>query len=187
MDWAKIVAAVGAVGAILTVIRKFQEIVSGLVVALKWTKGLFNKTRTTTEGIPTSTVVLIQETQINSLWWHQGTWADKPMLQVCGDFMVTNTWTKEIKLPAAVLRCRHGLFRRLWRGEALVKDVRGPYSGRYGIPPNEMTAIRFHFTVPNVARDERKPLVADIIVIDQFNNEHVLKGLVFRNTKHILP
>jgi hypothetical protein len=79
------------------------------------------------------------------------------------------------------------LLRKQWRGDASVKDVRSPYHGRYAIPPNEMTAMRVHFTVPNVARVESKPLVADVIVIDQFNNEHVVRGLVFKNTNHMLP
>jgi hypothetical protein len=186
-EWGKVVAWLAGVGGLLTVIRNGQSVIGGIVSAFKWLIGFFTKLPATTDGIPKRTVVLIQETRINALWWHQGTWGDKPMLQVVGDFMVTNIWTKEIKLPAAELRYRQGLVRKRWRGDASVKDVDSVYHGRYAIPPNVMTPMRIHFTVPNASRDERKPLVADVIVIDQFNNEHLLKGLVFKNTSHMIP
>jgi hypothetical protein len=109
MDWGKIVASVLALGAVFTVVRNFQQIIGGLVATLKWIRAIFVKPPASADGIPERTVVLIQETQINSLWWHQGTWNGKPMLQVVGDFQVTNTWSKEIKLPVAILRYRNGL------------------------------------------------------------------------------
>jgi hypothetical protein len=185
MDWAKIVAAVTALGALFAVIRNGQAIVGGLASTLKWFRDLF-RPAAAADGIPKRTVVLIQETQINSLWWHQGSWNDKPALQVVGDFLVTNIWSKEIKVPVAVLRYRQGLVRKRWRGEVTVKDSQSHYHGRYALPPNAMTSMRIHFMVPNTPRDARKPLVADVIVIDQFNNEHVVKGLVFKNTDHML-
>jgi hypothetical protein len=101
------------------------------------------------------------------------------MLQAVGDFLVTNIWTKDISVPVAVLRYRQGLIRKRCRGDAAVLEERSGSSGRYAIRPNAMTRVRMHFTVPNTSREERKPLVADVIRLDQFNNEHLVEGLVF--------
>lgn len=62
-----------------------------------------------------------------------------------------------------------------------MKDLRSQYSGNYPIPPNEMTRVRvsFHFIPKN--REPNKRFKVDIAIIDQFDNRHWLKGLIFKH------
>lgn len=190
IDWKQIVAALGVAGTAATVVLNWSKIIGGVV---KWFGTLFGRHKATATGtiVPQRTLIMIQEVQPNSLWWHQGntgagTNPVRPVLQVVGDFQVTNTWSTPVIAVAAKLRYRQGFRRKTALGHVMVKDTAGPFHGRYPIPPNAMTAARIHFMVIGVAREEAKPLVADIAVIDQYNNEHWTRGLTFKNTGHIL-
>jgi hypothetical protein len=184
-----LVALVGTLGALFVVIRNGQHVLGGFVSAFQWLRGRPSaKSPSDAGGIPKRTVILIPDTQINSLSWNQGKLGAKPILHVVGDFLVTNTWTKDINVPVAILRYRRGMFRRRKRcsGTAMVKDANSTNFGRYAIPPNAMAQARISFDLTNTSRRASRPFVADVILIDQFKNEHLVKSLVFRNTDHMI-
>jgi hypothetical protein len=184
IDPAQITIWAGAAAAVAVVILNWSKILAG---AGKLIGGVFRRGQAaSSNGIPQRTVVLIPEVQINSLWWHQGSQAGRPALQVVGDFNVTNTWTAPVKLAAAKLRYREGLRRKTVLGMVDVKDFASHYHGRYAMLPNAMTHARVHFFAANTSREEARPLVADIAIVDQFGNEHWIKGLTFKNTGHML-
>jgi hypothetical protein len=117
------------------------------------------------------TVVIIPEARPNALWWSHGTRGDKPVRQVVGDFIVTNTTGEAIQLIYAVLRLRRWLF--------FGRSQKGDAGGR--IPPRTVASIRVHF----IGLVKKKPagrLVADVAMVDQFGNHHWLRRLVFRDT-----
>lgn len=185
IDWTHIVAGITVAGGIGAAVMNWSKIIGGVA---KWFR---REPAAGAPGVPQRTLIMIQEVQPNSLWWHQGNTGAgsspvRPILQVVGDFQVTNTWSKPVIAVAAKLRYREGLRRKVALGYVMVKDTAGPYHGRYPIPPNAMTAARIHFMVIGVAREATKPLVADIAVIDQYNNAHWTRGLTFKNTSHIL-
>ena len=112
---------------------------------------------------------------------------DLPGMQVVADFNVTNTWKKDIRLAGAPLRFRHRIFfHRLVRGDTGVKDLSSQYSGNYRIPPNEMTWVRVHFMYPERKAPEVGDFIADVAIIDQFNNHHWVCKLTFKNTERML-
>jgi len=184
IDPAQITIWVGIAGAVATVVLNWSKVISG---AGKLISGVLRRVQPApSSGTPQRTVILIPEVQINSLWWHQGSQAGRPALQVVGDFNITNTWTLPVKLAAAKLRYREGLRRKTVLGMVDVKDFASHYHGRYAMLPNAMTPARVHFFAANTTREETRPLVADIAVVDQFGNEHWIKGLTFKNTAHVL-
>jgi hypothetical protein len=138
-------------------------------------------------AIPRHTIVVIQQPRLNALWWSMGSAGEKPILQVVGDFNVTNTWSKDIRLAGALLRYKRWvLLPQIVRGDSSVKDLKSVYSGNYPVPPNAMTWLRVSFHFPHMLREPGKDLVADIAVIDQFNNLHWLRGLRFKHPNAML-
>ena len=144
---------------------------------------VFRKSPATDPKLPARTIVAIPEPRSNALWWHMGSdgrQPPSPLMQICADFNVTNVWERDVKLAGAVIRFRRWLvLRRVERGDALVKDLRSPYSGRYAIPPNAMTHVRAHFMFGQPGRAEGKRLTADLALVDQFDNHHWIKRLRF--------
>jgi hypothetical protein len=128
------------------------------------------------------TIVAFPQPRFNALWWSKGSLRDKPILQVVGDFNITNIWSKNVRLSGAVLRYKRWLiFSHEVRGDASVKDLASQYSGNYPVPPNAMTWLRvqFHFTIRR--KFPTKDFIADVAVVDQFNNYHWLTKLRFKN------
>ena len=132
--------------------------------------------------VPQRTVVLVQMPQINALWWAEGSMGDRPMLQVVGDFNVTNIWSNDIKLAGAILKYKHCLIlSRTARGDAAVKDLQSVYSGTYPIPPNEMTWLRVSFHFRPKGKMPKGVFKASVAAIDQFGNHHWVSDLRFKH------
>jgi hypothetical protein len=108
------------------------------------------------------------------------------MLQIVGDFNATNVWTDNVRLAGALIRYKRWGISRTEHGDVSVKDLRSQYSGNYPIPPNQMTWVRVSFHFVPKHREPGKRLKADIAIIDQFDNRHWLKGLVFKNINAML-
>ncbi len=56
------------------------------------------------------------------------------------------------------------------------------YSQKHIIPQGGVSDLRFDFFVQPPVSEEGKPFKADVAIIDQFGNEHWLKGLKFPYT-----
>ena len=155
-------------------------------VATPWRRSC-SRTPTQPDEVPSRTVIVIQQSRLNALWWSEGSMSGKPMLQVVGDFNVTNIWSKDIKLAGALLKYKRWLFlTRTVRGDSSVKDLTSVYSGTYRIPPNQMTWLRVSFDF--IPRDEMPTgvLKASVAVIDQFGNHHWIKNLSFKHPDAML-
>ena len=193
MDWANIGIIATAVLTISTIILNSLGILEkfGSVIATmfqSFTK-LFKRTSNLPENIPSKTIAIVQQPRINALWWSEGSMADRPLLQVVGDFNVTNIWSKEIKLAGALLSYKRWfILNRTVRGESSVKDLKSVYSGTYSIPPNEMTWLRvsFHFIPKDGVPKHLAILKAKVAVIDQFGNHHWVENLTFKHPNAML-
>lgn len=124
-------------------------------------------------AVPRRTVSLVQAPHQNALWWHMGSLGDSPAMQVVGDLKVTNVATVPVVLPAV----------RMKKPAALgFVSVQGPDldgHGEYPLEPGICRDLRFHLWVnPPIAKPGHH-LVADVAIIDQFNNKHWLKNLRF--------
>ncbi|MFM0662914.1 hypothetical protein [Paraburkholderia sediminicola] len=175
------VAMMGAgITLVAGVVGNLSKIVSGVSQAFKWCQAcLTGKDRQS--GLPRKTVVAIPQPRFNALWWSMGKMGDKPMLQIIGDFNVTNIWTDDVRLLGATIQYRRwGFLPHTERGDVNVQQQRGVYHGHYAISPNQTTSARvsFHF-VPVHAFKKR--FTADLALVDQFGNEHWLHGLTFKH------
>ena len=186
MDWTQISFIAAVLLTITTVILNsfgiLGKIFSFIGSAWGYLKNLVHHSEPSNSDIPSRTIVVIQQPGINALWWSKGTAGEQQIMQVVGDFNLTNTWSKNIRLSGAVLRYKRlFFFSSEVRGDASVKDLRSQYSGNYPVPPNEMTWLRISFHFAPKSNFPTTNFIADVAVIDQFNNHHWLTNLCFKH------
>jgi hypothetical protein len=165
------------------------KLASAIGIAFHGLVKLLRRAPATPDGVPSKTVAIVQQPRINALWWSEGSMGDRPMLQVVGDFNITNVWSNDIKLAGALLRYKRWfVLTRTIRGESSVKDLQSVYSGTYHIPPNQMTWLRvsFHFIPRDGMPRGVAVLKASVAVIDQFGNHHWTKRLSFKHPSAML-
>lgn len=143
--------------------------------AWRWTASLFRpKALVGVIEVPSKTMVLIPVSRQNALWWHMGAMGDQPAMQIVGDLNVTNISKYGVFVMGARLRKPKVV------GHAL---VRAHDSNVYGsnniIPQSGVSDLRFDFFVQPPMREAGQSFKADVAIIDQFGNEHWLKGLEF--------
>ena len=186
MDLKQLSIVIGVLLGATTVLLNLGKILGAIGTAWTW---LFRRPHSgDSAAIPTRTIVPIVESRINALWWAVATAEKSKFRQVVGDFVVTNTWSKEVLLVNALIRYRHWLvFSKTTKGEVMVKSLTSPFSGRYPIPPHGTTTFRAHFMCPVPSAPEAGDFVADIAVVDQLNNHHWIKRLRFKHPDKMLP
>jgi hypothetical protein len=124
-------------------------------------------------AIPTRTLRIVPQARPNALWWHMGSRGDVPVMQVVGDFLVTNVTTLAVMVPAVRLRKPKTL------GFATVRASDSNLHGQHPIPPGGSSDLRFVLWVEPPVRKKGEIFRADIALVDQFGNEHWLKNLEF--------
>jgi hypothetical protein len=126
--------------------------------------------------VPKKTLILMPASQPNALWWHMGSRGDRPAMQIVGDLNATNISRYCVSVMGAKLRKPRAI------GDALVSahDDSGIYSTKNIIPQRGVSDLRFSFFVQPPVCEKGKPFKADVAIIDQFGNEHWLKGLEFQ-------
>jgi hypothetical protein len=126
--------------------------------------------------IPSKTMVLIPVSRQNALWWHMGAMGDQPAMQIVGDLNVTNISKYGVYVMGAKLRKPKAI------GHAMVREHNSNVYGQHIIPQHGVSDLRFDFFVQPPVCEKGKLFKADIAIIDQFGNEHWLKGLEFPYT-----
>jgi hypothetical protein len=117
----------------------------------------------------------------HAYWWHMGSRAGEPIMQVVGDFFITNVSSEAVRLPQMELR--HGLWGRKHVRGAIMVEGPGRYYGMYDIEPNDTRDSRADFWVYPPVRKPNEPFtVYSAIFYDQFGNKHVVKKLRFNYT-----
>jgi hypothetical protein len=127
------------------------------------------------------TITLVNDDTGYTNFWHVGSQAGKPLLQIGCRFMVTNITDHSVALAQAT-------WKGAIRGEIVtslvsVKDLMSPYFGKYDIPPRARTTVGIDFMIltkklPKVGR----AIKLNIGIIDQFGKKHWIKGVVFRSS-----
>lgn len=98
-------------------------------------------------------------------------------MQIVGDLNVTNISKCGVFVMGAKLRKPKAV------GHALVRaNESNMYSTKHIIPQGGVSDLRFDFFVQPPVREKGQQFKADIAIIDQFGNEHWLKGLEFPYT-----
>jgi hypothetical protein len=139
--------------------------------------------------LPRQTIKIARMPRLNALAWGEAAMAKKTAIQIMADLNVTNVSGGPIRILSARIRYRLGWSwrRRNHVTDVGVQDARSGYSGGYDIAPGATAKVR----VANVFREKDRPtpntvLVADVALMDQFNNEHWLRRQKFKHFEHIL-
>jgi len=126
-----------------------------------------------TYTIPKKTVVFTPLPGPKTAWWHMGSSAGKPSMQVSSRFRVTNITKGNILLVVAKMKKPNIL------GHVMVQDMNSNYFGSYPIPPGGSTEMSFDFWIIPPIKKEGENFYADIAILDQFNNHHWMKKVEF--------
>lgn len=170
-DW---LTGIIAIAGLILVMKPIVDALGLIEKLLVWLSKVGALLKKSAPGIPPQTLAVIPEPRRNALWWGMGKSGEKPVMQICADFYVTNKLQHPIRIGGALLKVNRWFFgSRTERGDAMVKDVNSPYSGNYPIPPHTMTRVRAHFFP--VFKPFKKPpklFSARVAIIDQYGNEH---------------
>ena len=164
-----------AVAVVIGILTILGTIFGWFGKAWRWIASLFApKPLVGVIEVPSKTMVLIPVARQNPLWWHMGSMGDQPAMQIVGDLNVTNISKYGVFVMGAKLRRPKAV------GHALVRaHDSNMYSTKHIIPQGGVSDLRFDFFVQPPVREKGQPFKADVAIIDQFGNEHWLKGLEF--------
>lgn len=163
------------VGIVLSLLAILGTIFGWFGNAWRWASSLIrSKPPVGVIDVPSKTIVLIPVSRMNALWWHMGAMGDQPAMQIVGDLNVTNISKYDVYVMGAKLRKPNAI------GHALVRARdSNMYSTKHVIPQGGVSDLRFDFFVQPPVCEKEKLFKADVAIIDQFGNEHWLKGLEF--------
>ncbi|MDF0650700.1 MAG: hypothetical protein P0121_04410 [Nitrospira sp.] len=163
------------VGLVISLLTILGTIFGWFGRAWRWASLLFSqKLPVGLIDVPSKTMVLIPVSRQNAFWWHMGSMGSQPVMQIVGDLNVTNISMYDVVVMGAKLRKPKAV------GHALVRaHDSNMYSQAHSIPRSGISELRFDFFVQPPVKEEGKPFKADVAIIDQFGNEHWLKGLEF--------
>jgi len=171
MDITKLNVIIGiivGVGTILGFVTGFFSKV------LNWIKNKIKKEPNVFD-IPKKTIIIVPIPYSNATWWHMGSSRDKPAMQIVGGFTVTNITKYDILLTVAKMKKPKKSL-----GPVSVKDVNSQYHGNYPIPPGTTTNMTFDFWIIPPFKEKGENFTADIKILDQFGNEHLIKKVEFK-------
>lgn len=167
-----------AIGILVSVLTILGTVFGWFAKTWRWASTRFKaKSPVGVIDLPTKTVILIPVPRQNALWWHMGSVGGQPAMQIVGDLNVTNISKYGIILMGARLRKPKAT------GHVSVRaHDSNMYSSKHVIPVGTVSDLRFDFFVQPPICEKGKAFKADVAIIDQFGNEHWLKGLEYAYT-----
>lgn len=124
-------------------------------------------------NIPRKTLVLLPKANPNSTWWHMGGIGGEPAMQIVGHFTVTNI-SKFSILPTLVKMKKPKIL-----GHVMCKKMDENIYGGYMIPEGGTTDLSYDFWITPPIKEKDESFKANIAFVDQFGNEHWVKGVEF--------
>ncbi len=174
-DLATVQLAVSVVIGVLTILGTlfgwFGKATSWFAARLKGThpSGLID--------IPPKTMILLPVARQNAVWWHMGSMGGNPAMQIVGDLNITNISKHDVVVTGARLKKPKAI------GHAFVRaQGANIYSSNHPIPVGGISDLRFDFFVQPPVKEKGEMFKADVAILDQFGNEHWLRGLEFPYT-----
>ncbi len=107
--------------------------------------------------------------------WSVGKENGKSIVHLAIDFYITNIYTSNVKVLDAYLKKE--------KVHTRIVSVRHPHSnihGRYPILPGETTESIVSFTIDSKKVSGDRPYFSDIVLVDQFGNQHLVKKIEFK-------
>lgn len=100
---------------------------------------------------------------------------DKPAMQVVSQWYATNITTEQVVVT-------NGFIRKP-KTETVMPLIKHPNSnvfGRYPILPRKTTQLMLDFWIQPPLHKEGESFKADVVILDQFGNEHEIKNVEFK-------
>lgn len=143
---------------------------AGLVIKpLMW---LVDKMPGKKEKVPSQTLKFVLQPQ--GAWWHMGGKDSNPAMQIHADYYATNITSGQVFVTIAFIKKPKAETR---------PHVQHPtgniFGSRYPILPGQTTELSLSFFVKPPARKEGESFKTDILVLDQYGNEHRIKNVEF--------
>lgn len=169
-----------AIGVLIGLLTILGTLFGWFGKAAAWIRALFSpKGSPGLIDVPPKTLILQPVPRRNALWWHMGSMSGNPAMQIVGDLNITNISKHDVVVMGAKLKKPRAL------GHAF---VRAQGSNLYGsgsdhsVPVGGISDLRFDFFVQPPVKEKGQMFKADVAILDQFGNEHWLKGLEFPYT-----
>jgi len=124
---------------------------------------------------PYKTIAITHANRDHSCWWHLGSMGGKDVMQVVGEFLITNiTSSENVRLSGALINKQ-----KKKKGVVLILGAQGISSFDYIIAPHAVTEITVTFWVQPIVQNAGDSYVDDIAIVDNFGNEHWLNKCEF--------
>ncbi len=136
-------------------------------------KSLFFSSPDNVYQIPKKTLTIIEKAGAHNCWWHMGESGDKPAMQVVASFTVTNICKFNV-LPTLVKMKKPKIL-----GHVMTRKHDENIYGGYMIPDGTTSDLSIDFWVVPPVKKEGESFKSDLAVVDQFGNEHWIKGVTF--------
>lgn len=113
--------------------------------------------------------------QPRGAWWHMGSVDGAPAMQTVCEWHATNITNEPIVITTAFIKKP--------KTEAMYPMTKHPRENAYGsyrVSPRDTTKLVLDFWINPPMRKEGEGFKATIVIKDQFNNEHKIKGVEFK-------
>lgn len=130
-------------------------------------------------AIPPRTLTVTLQQQ-REYWWHMGSIGQDPTMQIVGEFLVTNVYSKPVRVVQIELR--YGPFgsKGLIGDVSISRGLNSQYYDAFTIPPNDTRGASFHMWLyPPVAKVKQPFVPHSMRMTDHFGNKHKIKGVRF--------
>lgn len=132
---------------------------------------LFKKQPENLIHIPKKTMTILPKQGRQHRWWHMGRIGENPAMQIHISLTVTNI-SKLNVIPIQAKIKKPKIY-----GHVFTRDHRSNMYGSNDVPSGVTTDMTADFWIYPPVRNEGQPFVANISVMDQYGNEHWVKGI----------
>jgi hypothetical protein len=122
-------------------------------------------------NVPRETVRIIPT---QTCQWSKASLHDEKGIHVIGRFYVTNIINEPVRLLATKL------IKTSTEGMVLVKHPTQNFVGAYDVLPNTTSEVITDFTVIPFTKEDTNDLLSDVLLTDQYANQHRVKKVRFR-------
>jgi len=158
-------------------------LIVGALTILGYLKGFFGwvaekvrnvfKPSNAIHNIPRKTLVLLPKANPNTTWWDMGAYRGEPAMRIVGHFTVTNI-SKFNVLPTLVKMKKPKIL-----GHVMCRKMDENSYGGFMIPGGGTTDLSYDFWIIPPVKEKGESFKADIAFVDQYGNEHWVKGVNF--------
>ncbi|HAZ7574480.1 hypothetical protein OQJ02_00320 [Legionella sp. PATHC032] len=133
---------------------------------LKCISWIVNKANYYYPAHPLKTLTIASVNRTHSCWWHMGKMNNNDVMQVVGDFLLTNISNQDIQLSGVLINKKKKI-----KGMVLIKGKKYA-SAHYLIPSGVSVEVNSMTFIQPPVNEIGQIYQDDIAIIDNFGNEH---------------